>query len=73
MIAGLFDSSADSEFVSKEIVKCIGMTKDGIHAVLVVFSVRNRFSEEEGAAIHSLESLFGKKILDYMIVVFTRG
>ncbi|KAH9725222.1 Immune-associated nucleotide-binding protein 9 [Citrus sinensis] len=70
---GLFDSSADSEFVSKEIVKCIGMTKDGIHAVLVVFSVRNRFSEEEGAAIHILESLFGKKISDYMIVVFTGG
>ncbi|KAL9432456.1 hypothetical protein AB3S75_027483 [Citrus x aurantiifolia] len=70
---GLFDSSAGSEFVSKEIVKCIGMAKEGIHAVLVVFSVRNRFSEEEGAAIHSLESLFGKKIFDYMIVVFTGG
>ncbi|KAH9725231.1 Immune-associated nucleotide-binding protein 9 [Citrus sinensis] len=69
----LFDSSAGSEFVSKEIVKCIGMAKEGIHAVLVVFSVRNRFSEEEGAAIHSLESLFGKKIFDYMIVVFTGG
>ncbi|KAH9726009.1 Immune-associated nucleotide-binding protein 9 [Citrus sinensis] len=72
-IARLFDSSADFEFVSKEIVKCIGMAKDGIHAVLIVFSVRNRFSEEEGAAIHSLESLFGKKVFDYMIVVFTRG
>ncbi|ESR54810.1 hypothetical protein CICLE_v10024509mg, partial [Citrus x clementina] len=70
---GLFDSSADSEFVSKEIVKCIGMAKDGIHAVLLVFSVRNRFSEEGGAAIHSLESLFGKKVFDYMIVVFTGG
>ncbi|ESR55027.1 hypothetical protein CICLE_v10023614mg [Citrus x clementina] len=72
-IARLFDSSADFEFVSKEIVKCIGMAKDGIHAVLIVFSVRNRFSEEEGAEIHSLESLFGKKVFDYMIVVFTRG
>ncbi|KAL9437720.1 hypothetical protein AB3S75_023567 [Citrus x aurantiifolia] len=70
---GLFDSSAGSEFVSKEIVKCIGMAKEGIHAVLVVFSVRNRFSEEEGAAIHCLESLFGTKIFDYMIVVFTGG
>ncbi|KAH9726016.1 Immune-associated nucleotide-binding protein 9 [Citrus sinensis] len=70
---GLFDSSADPEFVSKEIVKCIGMAKDGIHAVLLVFSIRNRFSKEEGAAIHILESLFGKKISDYMIVVFTGG
>jgi hypothetical protein len=37
--AGLFDFSAGSEFV-----KCIDLAKDGIHAVLVVFSVRTRFS-----------------------------
>lgn len=70
---GLFDFSAGSEFVGKEIVKCIGMAKDGIHAVLVVFSVRSRFSQEEEAALHSLQTLFGKKIFDYMIVVFTGG
>ena len=49
------------------------MAKDGIHAVLVVFSVRSRFSQEEEAALHSLQTLFGKKIFDYMIVVFTGG
>ncbi|ESR54821.1 Immune-associated nucleotide-binding protein 9 [Citrus sinensis] len=32
---GLFDSLAGSEFVGKEIVNCLGMAKDGIHAVLV--------------------------------------
>ena len=72
-IAGLFDSSAESEYVSKEIAKCIGMAKDGIHAVLLVFSVRSRFSQEEEAAVHRLQTLFGKKIFDYMIVVFTGG
>ncbi|KDO38890.1 hypothetical protein CISIN_1g040649mg, partial [Citrus sinensis] len=70
---GLFDSSAESEYVSKEIAKCIGMAKDGIHAVLLVFSVRSRFSQEEEAAVHRLQTLFGKKIFDYMIVVFTGG
>ncbi|XP_050213595.1 immune-associated nucleotide-binding protein 9-like [Mercurialis annua] len=70
---GLFDFSAESDFVGKEIVKCITMAKDGIHAVLVVFSVRTRFSQEEEAALRSLETLFGKKIFDYMIVVFTGG
>ncbi|KAL7200062.1 hypothetical protein ACSBR2_022217 [Camellia fascicularis] len=70
---GLFDFSAESEFIGKEIVKCINMAKDGIHAVLVVFSVRSRFSKEEEAALHSLQTLFGKKIYDYMIVVFTGG
>ncbi|ESR54806.1 hypothetical protein CICLE_v10024417mg [Citrus x clementina] len=70
---GPFDSSAGSEFVGKEIVKCIGLAKGGIHAVLVVFSVRSRFTEEEEAAVHRLPTLFGKFFFDYMVVVFTGG
>ncbi|MBA0573709.1 hypothetical protein Golob_000971 [Gossypium lobatum] len=70
---GLFDFSAGSEFIGKEIVKCIDLAKDGIHAVLVVFSVRTRFSQEEEAALCSLQTLFGSKIVNYMIVVFTGG
>lgn len=70
---GLFDFSAGSEFIGKEIVKCIDLAKDGIHAVLVVFSVRTRFSQEEEAALRSLQTLFGSKIVNYMILVFTGG
>eukprot|EP00262_Sarcandra_glabra_P012881 TRINITY_DN3419_c0_g3_i1.p1 TRINITY_DN3419_c0_g3~~TRINITY_DN3419_c0_g3_i1.p1 ORF type:complete len:399 (-),score=66.10 TRINITY_DN3419_c0_g3_i1:281-1309(-) len=70
---GLFDFSEGSDFIGKEIVKCIDLAKDGIHAVLVVFSVRTRFSREEEAALHSLQTFFGDKITDYMIVVFTGG
>ncbi|KAI3417432.1 AIG1-type G domain-containing protein, partial [Psidium guajava] len=72
-VAGLFDISAGIDFVGKEIVRCIDLAKDGIHAVLVVFSVRTRFSEEEEAALRSLRTLFGSKIINYMIVVFTGG
>ncbi|KAM7465000.1 hypothetical protein LguiB_012562 [Lonicera macranthoides] len=70
---GLFDFSAESEFIGKEIVKCIDMAKDGIHAALLVLSVRTRFSKEEEATIQSLQNFFGSKINDYMIVVFTGG
>nr|GLL32645.1 immune-associated nucleotide-binding protein 9-like [Ipomoea trifida]GMD11174.1 immune-associated nucleotide-binding protein 9 [Ipomoea batatas] len=70
---GLFDFSGESEFIGKEIVNCINMAKDGIHAVLVVFSVRTRFSREEEAAVQSLCDFFGSKLADYMIVVFTGG
>ncbi|KAK6940347.1 AIG1-type guanine nucleotide-binding (G) domain [Dillenia turbinata] len=70
---GLFDFSVGADFVGREIVKCIDLAKDGIHAVLVVFSVRTRFSKEEEAALHSLQNFFGSKITDYMIVVFTGG
>lgn len=70
---GLFDFSAEPEFIGNEIVKCINMAKDGIHAVLVVLSVRTRFSREEQAAVQSLREFFGGKISDYMVLVFTGG
>ncbi|GFQ05384.1 putative protein phloem protein 2-like a3 [Phtheirospermum japonicum] len=49
------------------------MAKDGIHVVLVVLSTRCRFSREEEDAIEGLRKFFGRKISDYMIVVFTGG
>ncbi|KAL8261087.1 hypothetical protein R6Q59_025136 [Mikania micrantha] len=70
---GMFDPSVDPDFIRREIVGCIHMARDGIHAVLVVFSICNRFSEEEQAVVYSLVALFGTKIYDYMIVVFTSG
>ncbi|WOL14270.1 protein AIG1-like [Canna indica] len=70
---GLFDRSDDSDSTGKEIVRCVNLAKDGIHAILMVFSVRSRFSPDEEAAIESLKTFFGEKILDYMIVVFTGG
>ncbi|GAU37928.1 hypothetical protein TSUD_269430 [Trifolium subterraneum] len=70
---GLFDFSFGSDLIGKEIVKCIGLARDGIHAILVVFSVRTRFSAEEESALRALQKIFGSKIVDYMIVVFTRG
>ncbi|XP_031490425.1 immune-associated nucleotide-binding protein 9-like isoform X1 [Nymphaea colorata] len=70
---GLFDSSVAPEFVVKEIVRCITLSKDGIHAVLVVVSLRNRFTIEEMVAYQSLRNLFGERIVNYMIVVLTGG
>ncbi|XP_047161001.1 immune-associated nucleotide-binding protein 9-like [Vigna umbellata] len=67
---GLFDGS---DSVGKEIIKSIDLAKDGIHAILVVFSVRTRFSEEEQATLRVLKTLFGHKIVDYLIIVFTGG
>ncbi|GLT45103.1 hypothetical protein SLA2020_189600 [Shorea laevis] len=66
---GLFDFSSGSELMKK----CINLAKDGIHAILVVLSVRTLFSQEEEATICSLQNFFGSKSTDYMIVVFTGG
>ncbi|XP_055832863.1 immune-associated nucleotide-binding protein 9-like [Solanum dulcamara] len=70
---GLFDFSDDTKIIGNEIVKCISMARDGIHAVLLVLSVRTRFSREHQAAIESFQHIFGNKISDYMVVVFTGG
>ncbi|XP_076910972.1 immune-associated nucleotide-binding protein 9-like [Bidens hawaiensis] len=70
---GLFDSSVDPKFIRNEIVSCIHMAREGIHAVLVVFSVCSRFSEEERTVRSGLVGLFGSKIYEYMIIVFTGG
>ncbi|XP_012839534.1 PREDICTED: protein AIG1-like [Erythranthe guttata] len=71
---GLFDFSVESEFIGKEIAKCINLAKDGIHAILLVVSIRTRFSrKEEEAGLLILHAFFGVKITDYMIVVFTGG
>ncbi|XP_074264129.1 immune-associated nucleotide-binding protein 9-like [Silene latifolia] len=70
---GLFDPVLESEVIGKEIVKCVDLAKDGIHAILLVVSVRSRFTREEATSLNILQTFFGPKIIDYMIVVFTGG
>ncbi|XP_047326465.1 immune-associated nucleotide-binding protein 9-like [Impatiens glandulifera] len=70
---GLFDSSLDHKTIASEILECFRMASAGVHSILVVFSLRSRFSKEEIAVIQCLKELFGVKIYDYMIVVFTGG
>lgn len=71
--AGVFDLSIGVDHAAREIVRCIDMTKEGIHAIVIVFSTRNRFSREEQAIIRTLQTLFGTKIMDYTILLFTGG
>ncbi|MCL7035987.1 hypothetical protein MKW94_006904 [Papaver nudicaule] len=70
---GLFGFSPGPKDTIEEISRCINFAKDGIHAILLVLSIDNRFSNEEEAAVRNLQLLFGQKVLDYMIVVFTHG
>ncbi|XP_047064238.1 immune-associated nucleotide-binding protein 9-like [Lolium rigidum] len=70
---GLFDMEISIEDARKEIVKCIEMSKHGIHALLMVFSAESRFSCEEQKTVESIKLFFGDKILDHVILVFTRG
>ncbi|XP_020581627.1 immune-associated nucleotide-binding protein 9-like [Phalaenopsis equestris] len=70
---GLFNVYACSELIDKEIVKSIGMAKDGLHAILMVFSISHRFTREDEYGINHIKTLFGDRIVDYMIIVYTGG
>ncbi|XP_057817546.1 immune-associated nucleotide-binding protein 9 [Cryptomeria japonica] len=70
---GLFDTKRDRRFVETEIVRCIDLARDGVHAFILVLSIQNRFTEEELNAFEKFQFLFGPKVLDYMTIVFTRG
>uniref|UniRef100_A0A1J3GIG1 AIG1-type G domain-containing protein n=2 Tax=Noccaea caerulescens TaxID=107243 RepID=A0A1J3GIG1_NOCCA len=70
---GLFDSAVPEDYISEEIVNCLSMAKEGIHAMLFVISARNRITQEEESTINTLKCIFGSKIFDYLIVVFTGG
>ncbi|CAE5959179.1 unnamed protein product [Arabidopsis arenosa] len=70
---GLFDLAVSAEFISKEIVNCLILAREGLHAVVLVLSLSTRISQEEENALCTLQMLFGSKIVDYLIVVFTCG
>ncbi|KAI4964342.1 hypothetical protein ZWY2020_005918, partial [Hordeum vulgare] len=70
---GLFEVDTTPENVHTEIARCLDMTKDGIHAILMVFSATCRFSHEDEKTIESIKLLLGHKVLDHMILVFTHG
>lgn len=73
LLSGLFSTSSTTEFTIREIFRCLSLAKNGIDAVLLVFSVSNRLTDEERSTLHTLKILFGREIVDYMILVFTHG
>ncbi|KAG2572301.1 hypothetical protein PVAP13_7KG154000 [Panicum virgatum] len=71
--SGLYDINVKTEDTHKEIAKCMDMSRDGIHAMLMVFSAATRFTPEDADTIKSIKIFFGEKIVDHMILVFTYG
>ncbi|CAH8312130.1 unnamed protein product [Eruca vesicaria subsp. sativa] len=70
---GLFDMSVEAEVISREIVRCLTLAEGGIHAAVLVLSARTRFSKEEEMVLSTLQVLFGSKIVDYLIIIFSSG
>lgn len=69
---GIFDTTETCENTQQEIYKCIGMTYPGPHAFLFVINCTKRFTQEEELSFDFFVRQFGKNILRYVFVLFTR-
>ncbi|EOA39077.1 hypothetical protein CARUB_v10011756mg [Capsella rubella] len=69
---GLFQIVRPADSIDDEISRCIKIAKNGIHAILLVLSVRDCLRGDAKVLSH-LQTLFGSKIANYMIIVFTGG
>ncbi|KAG2572294.1 hypothetical protein PVAP13_7KG166855 [Panicum virgatum] len=49
------------------------MARDGMHAMLMVFSATSRFSHEDEKTIEAIKMFFDDTIIDHLILVFTNG
>jgi hypothetical protein len=72
-LLGLYDINVKTKETHKEIAKCLDMSRDGIHAMLMVFSAATRFTPEDADTIKSIKMFFGDKIVDHMILVSHMG
>ncbi|KAI3898336.1 hypothetical protein MKX03_013959 [Papaver bracteatum] len=70
---GIFNSSSGTENFVDEFFKCNTLAKDGIDGFILVCSIRSRFSIEEEGVLHFLKKIFGEKVMNYLILVFTGG
>ena len=66
---GLFDTGMTNEDVTKEIVKCIGMSAPGSHVVVFVTGI-GRFTVEEQETVEHITTIVGQGLKHYMIVLY---
>lgn len=70
---GLFDTGMTNEEVTKEVVKCIGITAPGPHVIIYVVPLAVRFTQEEEATALHFINMFGERLMDFMVIIFSHG
>ena len=57
--------------ITTEILKCVGISAPGPHAILLIIGL-GRFTKEEKDTVELLPRAFGPDMLSYLVVVFAR-
>ncbi|XP_060073112.1 GTPase IMAP family member 7-like [Ylistrum balloti] len=69
---GLFDTKMPKEELKREITKCMALASPGPHAVLVVIPSDVRYTDECQKTIDCYIDMFGKAIINRILLVFTK-
>ncbi|XP_067653827.1 GTPase IMAP family member 4-like [Haliotis asinina] len=69
-VPGFCDTRRSHEDIKQEIMKCVGMSSPGIHAILFIVRI-GRFTEEDKNTLEKFLQCFGQEAKKFVIVVFT--
>ncbi|XP_050956947.1 GTPase IMAP family member 7-like [Labeo rohita] len=69
---GLYDTQLSNEEVLNEITNCTRLAAPGPHIFLLVIAI-GRFTEEERNIVEVIHTVFGRAVLNHMMVLFTRA
>ena len=69
---GVKDTGKNDEHIRNEISKWYTLMSPGIHAILLVIK-GDRFTDEEKCTVDFFIEIFGDKLKDYLIIVFSNG
>ncbi|KAA0706354.1 GTPase IMAP family member 4 [Triplophysa tibetana] len=69
---GLFERKLSNDKVMEELVKCVSLSSPGPHVFIIVLSL-GRFTQEESDTIDLIKKIFGPKVAQFSIILFTRG
>ncbi|KAM6913411.1 GTPase IMAP family member 7-like [Lycodopsis pacificus] len=69
---GLFETYRNKEEVMRDILKCVKLQEPGPHVFVLALPV-GRMTQEDQDTNKLIEAMFGPRVWDYTIVLFTHG
>ncbi|XP_037647086.1 GTPase IMAP family member 7-like [Sebastes umbrosus] len=69
---GLFETDRNKELIVRDILKCVKLQEPGPHVFVLVVPV-GRMTQEDQDTNTLIEVMFGPRVWDYTIVLFTHG